>query len=83
MNIYYGFLKNVNLSSASLKRFSKTKLIRVGDTVSVNFKITNQDIDEVKEFCYLGNIINNRGGMDPDVERRSTKISQNLKLKLY
>ena len=78
---------------------SKTKLIRVGDTVSGNFKVNNQDIEEVKEFCYLGSIINNSGGTDPDVERRvrlakqmfgvmnsiwrSTKISQNLKLKLY
>jgi hypothetical protein len=52
---------------------SKTKEMRVHSITDTRLQLGEEEIEEVKEFVYLGSIISKRGGSDEDITARIKK----------
>lgn len=51
----------------------KTKIMKINTPREMGIKIKENEIEEVKEFTYLGSIINIEGGTEADIEARIGK----------
>ena len=51
----------------------KTKFITVNGNGNPEIQINNQSIEKVDKFCYLGSVINEKGGTDEDIKMRIGK----------
>jgi hypothetical protein len=52
---------------------SKTKELRIHNITDTILQLDEEEIEEVKEFVYLGSIISKRGGSDEDIIVRIKK----------
>jgi hypothetical protein len=52
---------------------SKTKELRIHNITDTGLQLGEEEIEEVKEFVYLGSIISKRGGSDEDITARIKK----------
>jgi hypothetical protein len=52
---------------------SKTKELRIHNITDTRLQLGEEEIEEVKEFVYLGSIISKRGGSDEDITARIKK----------
>ncbi|KAA5586514.1 hypothetical protein F3G61_32285, partial [Pseudomonas aeruginosa] len=53
--------------------FSKTKEMRINTTDSAPMSIKGRHIEQVGSFCYLGSIVDDRGGTEADIAARINK----------
>jgi exonuclease III len=49
---------------------SKTKLLTQNEEIGNNISVDGKKLEETREFCYLGSIVNSTGGTEKDIERR-------------
>lgn len=54
----------------------KTKSMRMGTTTSNKFQINGEEIEDTRQFCYLGSILSNNGGTEEDIQHRIRKARQ-------
>jgi hypothetical protein len=53
---------------------SKTREMRIHNITDTRLQLDEEEIEEVKEFVYLGSIISKRGGSDQDITARIKTI---------
>lgn len=64
----------VTAAQVGLKiKIKKTKSIRVLTENTAPFIISNEHIEDVNDFCYLGSIITTSGGTNEDIEESIKK----------
>ena len=77
----------------------KSKILKVGKVSSTSVRLGNTELEEVKEFTYLGSIIDKKGGTEADIKARigearlaftqlqkvwkASKISLKAKIRLF
>lgn len=59
---------------------AKTKEMRINTNNTLKLQIDNTEIEEVKEFLYLGSIIDIKGGTDADINNRIKKAQQSFRM---
>ncbi|XP_073841258.1 uncharacterized protein [Musca autumnalis] len=64
----------INASSIGLKiNIKKTKLMRIGISVTTPLTVNGINIEDVNTFCYLGSVISAHGGSEDDIVARINK----------
>ena len=54
----------------------KTKTMRINSNQADSIKINNTEVEDTKDFTYLGSIVSTSGGTDEDIKARKRKAQQ-------
>ncbi|CAG2208519.1 unnamed protein product [Mytilus edulis] len=75
-----GYLNQSNIGmlqdDGNLDKCKKTKSMRVNTNQLNKTKVRDAEIEDVREFTYLGSVISTSGGTDEDIQSRKRKAQQ-------